>query len=103
MEAPECVFCNPIDPGLILYQVRPSHDQYLELTLCLEDELVVAFQDIRPRAAIHVLVIPKQHIQNTSKLTNSHIALVEYMVQVGKTVLADQVDHLQLKSPRKDQ
>ncbi|CAK4114094.1 unnamed protein product [Aphanomyces euteiches] len=86
MEAPECVFCNPIDPGLILYQ----------------DELVVAFQDIRPRAAIHVLVIPKQHIQNTSKLTNSHIALVEYMVQVGKTVLADQVDHLQLKSPRKD-
>lgn len=41
-----------------------------------EDELVVAFRDINPQAPIHILVVPRQHILNTSELTSEteHIA-----------------------------
>ncbi|ETW06181.1 hypothetical protein, variant [Aphanomyces invadans] len=50
----------------------------------------MAFRDNNPRAAIHVLVVPKQHIKNSSELDESHISLVQYMVAVGKRVLAEQ-------------
>ncbi len=32
-----------------------------------EDELVVAFKDIAPRAPFHVLVVPKQHIASLAE------------------------------------
>ncbi|RHY26966.1 hypothetical protein DYB32_007137 [Aphanomyces invadans] len=77
------------------------------------DDVVMAFRDNNPRAAIHVLVVPKQHIKNSSELDESHISLgttattalspsssvhyrhaticaVQYMVAVGKRVLAEQ-------------
>ncbi|KAG9410008.1 hypothetical protein AC1031_018039 [Aphanomyces cochlioides] len=78
----DCVFCDPLAPSSILY----------------EDEVVMAFRDIHPRAAIHVLVIPKQHIKNTSELTKSHVALVEYMLRIGKDVLAQQCEVLLVES-----
>ncbi|KAH9104666.1 hypothetical protein LEN26_014957 [Aphanomyces euteiches] len=78
----DCVFCDPLAPSSILY----------------EDEVVMAFRDIHPRAAIHVLVIPKQHIKNTSELTRSHVALVEYMLRIGKNVLAQQCEVLLVES-----
>lgn len=36
---------------------------------------MVAFPDIRPAAARHLLVIPRQHIPNTSSLQGSHAPL----------------------------
>lgn len=45
----DCLFCKIID-GII-----PADKVY-------EDETVFAFNDIHPKAPIHVLVIPKQHI-----------------------------------------
>ena len=44
-----CVFCC-IANGTI-----PSKRVY-------EDDLIVAFYDLEPQAAVHVLVIPRQHI-----------------------------------------
>lgn len=37
-----------------------------------EDDLVFAIRDINPRAPVHVLVIPKQHIQHVQHLTPEH-------------------------------
>jgi len=51
----ECIFCKIIKgdiPAKVVY----------------EDEKVIAFEDINPAAPIHILVIPKQHIDCVSKI-----------------------------------
>lgn len=47
----DCIFCR-IAQGEI-----PAAKVY-------EDDLILAFKDIRPIAPVHVLVIPKQHIES---------------------------------------
>ncbi len=51
-----CVFCK-IAKGDI-----PSHKVY-------EDEVILAFLDIRPLTVGHALVIPKRHVESVSDLT----------------------------------
>ncbi|OQR93831.1 hypothetical protein THRCLA_22277 [Thraustotheca clavata] len=80
----ECVFCD-------LSQIKTSGILY-------EDERVVAFRDRRPRAALHLLVIPKEHIVNTSALNCSHFELVEHMLTVGKRVLQEECVANQISS-----
>ncbi len=36
-----------------------------------EDDLVVAFRDIAPRAPTHILLIPRRHIASAAELTES--------------------------------
>jgi len=45
----DCLFCKIIDGSI------PSDKVY-------EDEDVYAFNDIHPKAPVHVLVIPRQHV-----------------------------------------
>ena len=47
----ECIFCKIINGEI------PSEKVY-------EDDNVLAFKDINPAAPIHVLVIPKKHIES---------------------------------------
>ena len=49
----DCIFCK-IATGEI-----PSQKVY-------EDESVVAFKDLSPKAPVHVLIIPKKHIQSVA-------------------------------------
>lgn len=45
---PECIFCNIVAkkiPAAIIY----------------EDDTVIAFEDINPRAPVHVVITPKSH------------------------------------------
>lgn len=37
-----------------------------------ETEDVIAFRDINPQAPVHILVIPKIHIETTDDLTDEH-------------------------------
>jgi len=41
-----------------------------------EDEYVFAFRDISPQAPVHILVVPKEHIESAASVNsgNSHIA-----------------------------
>lgn len=48
---PDCLFCRIIN-------------QEIPADLVHEDELVVAFRDIQPQAPVHVLIIPRRHIEN---------------------------------------
>lgn len=56
---PNCLFC-----GIVAGTV-PS-------TKVHEDELVVAFRDIAPRAPTHILVVPREHIPSAADLTDEH-------------------------------
>lgn len=53
----DCLFCKIIKGEI------PSEKVY-------EDEFVLAFRDINPAAPIHVLVIPKKHIDSLAYLEN---------------------------------
>ncbi len=41
-----------------------------------EDENVLAFRDLDPRAPTHILIIPRKHYENIDELTNADPALV---------------------------
>ena len=55
---PDCLFCK-IVAGEI-----PSDRVF-------EDDEVIAFRDINPRAPTHVLVIPRRHIADAQRLTDA--------------------------------
>ncbi|MEN9315101.1 MAG: hypothetical protein RIS35_1494 [Pseudomonadota bacterium] len=60
---PDCLFCR-IARGEI-----PSRKVY-------EDDDILAFHDISPKAPVHFLVIPKQHIENLYDVTDEHQLLL---------------------------
>ncbi|MEJ5337403.1 MAG: histidine triad nucleotide-binding protein, partial [Thermus sp.] len=49
----DCIFCR------IVRKEAPARMVY-------EDEAFVAFHDIRPKAPVHVLVVPKVHVEKLS-------------------------------------
>jgi histidine triad (HIT) family protein len=53
-----------------------------------EDELVFAIRDINPRAPVHLLVIPKEHIADGSVVGDAHGAVLGRMFAVA-AALAD--------------
>ena len=59
----DCLFCKIVEgtiPSNIVYQ----------------DEKILAFRDINPQAPVHVLVIPKQHIESLDAVTTENSALI---------------------------
>lgn len=60
---PDCLFCKIVGGTL------PS-------TKVHEDDLVIAFRDIAPRAPTHILVIPRDHIASAADLTDEHGSLL---------------------------
>lgn len=63
-----CLFCK-IAKGEI-----PSQKVY-------EDERILAFRDINPQAPIHVLIIPKQHIESVNEITAENSAIIAYIFE----------------------
>ena len=63
----ECIFCKIIKgeiPTNIIYQ----------------DDQVIAFDDLYPKAPIHKLIVPRKHIATLNDLTPAHKELVGHMV-----------------------
>jgi len=68
----DCIFCK-IAKGEI-----PAKVVY-------EDEKVIAFEDIKPAAPIHVLVIPKQHIDCVSQINQQNAnVLADVFLAINK-------------------
>ena len=59
----DCIFCK------IIKKEIPSNIVY-------EDEEILAFRDINPVAPVHILVIPKKHIESLVHLNKEDEALV---------------------------
>ena len=73
---PSCLFCR-IVAGEI-----PASKVY-------EDDRLVAFNDINPQAPMHVLVVPREHIESVSVLGPDHDDLVGAMVRRAAAIAAD--------------
>ncbi|MBR3325142.1 MAG: histidine triad nucleotide-binding protein [Clostridia bacterium] len=58
----DCIFCKIVKGEI------PSTKVY-------EDERVIAFNDINPIAPIHILVIPKTHIDNYMELDDTDLII----------------------------
>lgn len=63
-----CLFCK-IAAGEI-----PSNKVY-------EDETIVAFHDISPQAPVHVLIIPKAHIESLNGITSENSAVLAHIFE----------------------
>lgn len=65
----DCLFCKIVAgeiPGDMVY----------------EDDKVIAFKDINPKAEVHLLVIPREHVASLNELTPEHDALMAHMMRV---------------------
>lgn len=66
----DCIFCR-IAGGEI------------ESDLLYQDDRVVAFADINPKAPVHILVVPRAHIDSAAGLTEEDASLIGHMVIVA--------------------
>ena len=66
-----CLFCK------IAKKELPAEVEY-------EDEEIIAFQDIRPKAPVHILIIPKKHIESVAKMTENDVTRV---IQTVKEII----------------
>lgn len=72
----DCVFCKIIKGEI------PSEKVY-------EDEEVIAFKDIQPAAPIHILVIPKKHIETLLDVREEDSHLIAHIYQVINKIAKD--------------
>jgi len=72
----DCLFCK-IRDGLI-----PA-------TIVYRDERVLAFKDIGPKAPLHQLVIPLDHIETLAEADPAHEALLGHLMLIAAKLARD--------------
>lgn len=73
----DCLFCK------ILAGEIPSDKIY-------EDDLVYVFRDIYPKADVHLLMIPRVHIESLNELDESHDEVMAHMMRLLPKIAKDQ-------------
>lgn len=73
----DCIFCKIIKGEI------PSNKVY-------EDEEILAFHDINPATPIHILVIPKKHIESLANLEKEDELLVGRIYGVINKIAEEQ-------------
>lgn len=73
----DCLFCKIIAGEI------PSTKVY-------EDEKVLAFKDINPLAPVHILVIPKTHIDSAAAVTTENSAVIAHIFEVIAQIVKEQ-------------
>ena len=67
----DCIFCK------IVAKEVPSEIIY-------EDEKVLVFKDLEPKAPVHVLVIPKAHISSVMEINEENSEIISHIFKVIK-------------------
>lgn len=76
MTDPDCIFCK-IAAGEI-----PAD-------IVHQDDLVVAFRDVNPKAPTHVLLIPRRHVASAVELTGTDSEMLGRLFNVAAQVARD--------------
>ena len=77
MAEENCLFCKIIAgefPGTFVHQ----------------DERCVVIRDINPQAPMHVLVIPREHIESLDEVSQREEGLMGHLLRVGARVTNDE-------------
>jgi histidine triad (HIT) family protein len=72
----DCLFCK------IVRRDIPA-------TLVYEDERIIAFDDIKPQAPTHVLIVPKRHIASLNMLNKDDDPLIGELVRRASAIAAE--------------
>ena len=72
----ECIFCN------IAQKRTPA-------SIVHDEGEVMAFDDIHPKAPVHILVISKQHIESIAHLAVSHADVIAKLIYAAKHIAAE--------------
>ena len=65
----DCIFCKIIKGEI------PSKKAY-------EDDTVIAFFDIQPQAPVHIVIIPKEHIESMNGITPDNSKVIAHIFEV---------------------
>lgn len=71
MDLKDCVFCKIVRGEI------PSKKEY-------EDEEILVFHDIHPKAPVHLLIIPKQHI---NEFADADLGVWQKMAKVAQDLI----------------
>jgi len=72
----DCLFCK-------------IRDGQIPATIVYRDERVLAFKDIGPKAPLHQLVIPLDHIETLAEAAPAHEALLGHMMLTAAQLARD--------------
>lgn len=72
----DCIFCKIIEGSMTA-------------TIIYQDQHVIAFDDLYPRAPIHKLIIPRKHIATLNDITSENKELIGHMFYVAKQLADD--------------
>jgi histidine triad (HIT) family protein len=73
----DCLFCSIVDGKL-------------KANLVYQDEAVLAFKDIAPKAPVHILIIPREHIVSVLDLDANDGAVIGQIFQVAGRLAREQ-------------
>lgn len=73
----DCIFCKIINKEI------PSQIVY-------EDEEILAFKDIAPKAPVHIVVIPKKHIEKITEVEKQDEAVIGRIYSVINQIAKEQ-------------
>lgn len=68
-----CIFCDIIN-------------KKIPTTIVFEDDLCIVINDIAPRAPLHLLIIPKQHIPDCTAIPKDDTFLLPHLFNIATEV-----------------
>ena len=69
----DCIFCK------IIKKEIPAKTVF-------EDNKVLAFEDVKPQAPVHIVIIPKAHIERLSDINEGHAATMGRLITAANTI-----------------
>lgn len=76
----DCLFCRIINGNIAS-------------NIVFEDEYCIVLNDLYPKAPVHLLIIPKEHIATIDDCSAQHTILLGHMIQIAKRQMrAHQLD-----------
>ena len=72
----DCVFCKIVNGEI------PSKKVY-------EDDTVLAFYDIQPQTPVHIVIIPKAHIENMDGINQENSGVIAHIFEVIPKIAAE--------------
>lgn len=69
----DCIFCQ-----------IANHD--IASIVVYEDEQIIAFEDIDPQAPVHVLIVPKNHINTLTDIQENNEEVLQQILTTAKII-----------------